>query len=602
MKRKPVISSNIQSLGYDKFRKKLEVEFKDGSIYRYKSVPKNIANDFEDAKSKGKYLNENIKRQYQYRKYKDRNGDTVLGKWRTLEKKAALNPDVKLRPHQLRIVDNPATSMIVAHGVGSGKTLTGIAKFEKMKQQGKANKALAVVPAGLRDNFGTSGVKKFTDSSYNIVGNKQEIKDKIYGSVNPNSDYNIVSYEMFRKNPDKIIQSTGADTLIYDEAHRSKNEKTETIESMKKARPLVKNQLDLTGSVISNAISDVHPLVDVVANGHHNLGKTKKDFENKNFIRSNSKLYKGINPKRIPVVGFKNPQALGRELSKYIDYLDYDDIKEIADMPDKKVTVHKVPITKDQERLYKGILRNNPEVRKMIRTKRLETIKDEEAARNFNALAEARKLMNSVGSVKPGISLSESAKISPKTKKLLDDLSTHIATTPDGQAILLSNLVKGGVDVLEAGLHDRNIPYGKFIGKGNDGVTEASRQSDVDSYNQHKKRVMIVSPAGGEGLSLNDTTWEGVLDPHYNPERMNQMEARGIRSGGLKGRADRTVNVNRYLATMPKQLGFMKSPYKTPDEWIYEVAQNKSKQNQLLYNLLKRNRTDVPTRKTASVI
>ena len=74
---------------------------------------------------------------------------------------------------------------------------------------------------------------------------------------------------------------------------------------------------------------------------------------------------------------------------------------------------------------------------------------------------------------------------------------------------------------------------------------------------------MIVSPAGAEGLSLGNTTWEGVLDPHFNPERMNQMEARGVRAGGLKGRADRTVSINRYMATMPKKFGIIPPRLKT---------------------------------------
>ena len=86
-----------------------------------------------------------------------------------LEKLAALNKDVKLRPHQARIVNNKNPNQIIAHGVGTGKTLTGIAKFEKLKEQGKANKALVVTPAGLRDNFGSEGVKKFTNSSYTSV-------------------------------------------------------------------------------------------------------------------------------------------------------------------------------------------------------------------------------------------------------------------------------------------------------------------------------------------------------------------------------------------------------------------------------------------------
>lgn len=171
-------------------------------------------------------------------------------------------------------------------------------------------------------------------------------------------------------------------------------------------------------------------------------------------------------------------------------------------------------------------------------------------------------------------------------------MEKHLKTTKDGQAILLTNLVNGGTDVLEAGLKQRKIDYGKFIGKGNPGVDEGTRQKDVVDYTKNKKRVMIINGAGAEGISLGNTTWEGMLDPHYNPERMNQMEARGIRAHGLSHRApkDRVVKVNRYMATMPKTLGiFRKAPYKTPDEVIYEIANNKDKQNQMLYRMLKQN-------------
>ena len=143
---------------------------------------------------------------------------------------------------------------------------------------------------------------------------------------------------------------------------------------------------------------------------------------------------------------------------------------------------------------------------------------------------------------------------------------------------------------MEAGLKNRGIEYGKFIGKGNEGVTEETRTNDVNDYNSGKKRVMIVSPAGAEGVSLNNTTWEGVLDPHYNPEVMNQMEARGVRSGGLKGYADRNVDINRYLATMPKRFGIFKDNRKTPDEVIYEISRKKALQNQVLYDMLKKAR------------
>lgn len=504
-----------------------------------------------------------------------------------LEKIAALNADVKLRPHQQRVVDNPNSSMIIAHGVGSGKTLTSIAKFEKLKGEGKANKALVITPSGLRENYGGEGVGKFTNSKYNIVGNSAERSKKIYKGIDPDSDYNIISYEMYRKNPEKYLAESGADTVITDEAQKGKNEGVLTSEALKRARSKYKNHIALTGSLVSNGVSDVLPIVDVTENGEHSLGKNKAEFE-KNFLkRSNADKYKRVSDKKKPVVGFNNKKTLEKELKGVIDYADYDDLKEIADMPDKDISVHKVPLTKEQAKMYRGLLRGNKAMKNMVKNKKLETMSDQEVAKAFNGLIESRKLMNSIGAVKPGVSVEESARITPKTKKMLDDLDNHLKTTPDGQAVLLTNLINGGADVLEAGLKQRKIPYGKFLGKGNDGVTEESRQQDVKDYKNSKKRAMIVSGAGAEGLSLGNTTWEGMLDPHYNPERMNQMEARGVRAGGLKGRADRTVQINRYLATMPKKYGIFKSSLKTPDEVIYEISRNKDKQNQMFYDLLR---------------
>jgi hypothetical protein len=506
-------------------------------------------------------------------------------------KQAKLNDDVQLYPHQQRAINREGDGVIFAHGVGSGKTLTSIARFEKLKSEGKAGKALVVVPAGLRSNFHDQGVKKFTNSKSNIIGNAGEISKGLYSNVDPDADYNIISYEMFRKNPEKYIKESGADTLISDESHRGKNEGTATTNALKQYRKSFKNYIGLTGSVVSNSIADVQPLVDVAAGGNHQLGVSKKDFEQEYIKRSTDKAYRGLPEKRVPVAGFKHKKVLQSELSKYIDYADYDDVKDFANMPGKNISVDKVPVTKEQAQIYKKLIKNNPEMKKLITMKRLETLKDEDAAKAFSKMIEARKLMNSVGSVVPGVSLKDSANRTPKTKQMLDDLVKHLNETPDGQAILLTHLVNGGTDVLEEGLKQRKVPYGKFIGKGNKGVTEETRNADVDEYNKRKKKVMIISSAGGEGLSLNDTTWEGVLDPHYNPEKMKQMEARGIRSGGLSHRPkeQRNVAVHRYMATMPKTFGVFKSSYKTPDEVIYEIANNKDQQNQHLFKLLKEN-------------
>lgn len=62
MDRKYVSSSNIASIGYDSMNKVLEVEFLNGSIYQYYDVPEALYEGLMAADSKGKFLNEYIKR------------------------------------------------------------------------------------------------------------------------------------------------------------------------------------------------------------------------------------------------------------------------------------------------------------------------------------------------------------------------------------------------------------------------------------------------------------------------------------------------------------------------------------------------------------
>jgi hypothetical protein len=58
MKRAPVDSSSISSIGYDPRRHELEVEFlESGDIYRYFDVSAEESREFMTAESKGAYLN-----------------------------------------------------------------------------------------------------------------------------------------------------------------------------------------------------------------------------------------------------------------------------------------------------------------------------------------------------------------------------------------------------------------------------------------------------------------------------------------------------------------------------------------------------------------
>ena len=61
-----VTSSNIAEIGYDAGTQELRVRFNSGLEYVYLDVPGTVFSDFLDADSKGKFLNQNIKGQYEY--------------------------------------------------------------------------------------------------------------------------------------------------------------------------------------------------------------------------------------------------------------------------------------------------------------------------------------------------------------------------------------------------------------------------------------------------------------------------------------------------------------------------------------------------------
>lgn len=68
IKRIPVASSNIASVGYDAENKRLEIEFHHGGIYRYMDVPEDVVEGLMSASSYGSYFHHNIKDNYKYEK------------------------------------------------------------------------------------------------------------------------------------------------------------------------------------------------------------------------------------------------------------------------------------------------------------------------------------------------------------------------------------------------------------------------------------------------------------------------------------------------------------------------------------------------------
>jgi hypothetical protein len=72
IKRVPVESSAVATVGYSKKLRALEIEFRNGSIYRYLEVPANVYEALLNARSKARYYDENIRHKYRSQHVKSR--------------------------------------------------------------------------------------------------------------------------------------------------------------------------------------------------------------------------------------------------------------------------------------------------------------------------------------------------------------------------------------------------------------------------------------------------------------------------------------------------------------------------------------------------
>lgn len=488
---------------------------------------------------------------------------------------------------------------VLFHMVGAGKTRSSVETADELMRRGLAKKVLVVTPGSLRANFAQEGVHRYSSNSVSVMGPKGEPGSRSIHDPDPHADYHVVSYDMFRKDPHGILQRTGADTMILDELHRVKDPSGATYDAVQDAAKKVKHVIGLTGSFVSTHPANILQPINVVSRGQHNLGNTQ-EFS-KRYIKYDTppqtwaQWLQGKQPVKGEISGWQNTEELGKELRKYVHYAGPESVE--GQMPKKNVETIRVEMSPVQEQLYRAALHElPPPILKKI--EQGEALKPDEEGKIFNRLIHARQAANSLHTFgdKTGLSLSDAAASTPKLQKMLDDVEDHIDRTPDHQVVIYTNLIHGGTDIISEGLKQRGIAFGTFTGKGNEGVTEEKRQKDVQDFKDGKKKVIVLSGAGSEGISFPNATAMYSYDGHFNPERVLQAEARAVRTGGQAHRApeDRQVEVKRYMTVYPenKSLFGKAKAYFTGqqasdavDEWIYSRAERRHRINTMLRDI-----------------
>ena len=430
----------------------------------------------------------------------------------------------KLKAHQQRVVDRMLEEgrpgLLVAHGLGSGKTLTSIATQEAL---GLA--ATVIVPASLRANY-------------------QKERDKHIVGTSPEAALTSLQRVALRGTVPV------APMAIIDEAHRAREIDTKTYKALQSGLKPMKKRMLLTASPFYNRPSDIASLINLAANDHI-LNASESAF-NKKYVRERMvkpgiiNRMRGVKPGMVKEL---NPKARGDLQKVFRKWVDYHP-NNTEGFPTVSREVVKVPMTKKQIKLFDAVLGEAPPWVKHKMKAGLPPSKAE--SKQLNAFMTAvRQVSLSTRAHAPDQKPEE-----PKIDVAFQHMKAGLASNKRFKGVVYSNYLETGLEPYKERLRKEKIPFGEFTGQ----LKKQERDQLVDDYNTGKKRVLLLSSAGGEGLDLKGTRLMQILEPHWNAEKIKQVEGRGIRykSHDHLPKNERNVKIQNYLATRPR-VGLLES-------------------------------------------
>lgn len=454
--------------------------------------------------------------------------------------KVAATLKTPLMPHQKRVVRRmeEQPGLVVAHGLGSGKTYTSIAAAVKIRPK----KTTVLVPAALKANY----EKEITK---HVKGRPRLQVSSLQGAAL------------------KGVKKT--DMLIIDEAHRARDPKSKTHRALKEA--VTNKRMLLTASPVYNKPEDVAPLVNLAAGG--GVLPTGRDFNRRYVAQPDT----GI--RRLLPWSRKQPEIvrrgeLGKTLQTWVDYHQ----SQGGDFPQRSDKTVSVPMSKRQTKLHDYAWgRLPPGTRSRLRAGLPPNKKDLPALNAFQS--QVRQISNTERPY-------GGPDLSPKVQRAVDDTAEAMKQNPRHKSLVYSNYLDT-LNAYSGALNKSKIPHASFTGQ----QKPTERKAIVRDYNKGKLKALLVSTAGGEGLDLKGTRQVQVLEPHWNDEKVNQVIGRAIRhkSHAALPKKERHVDVRRYEAY--PQSGRLRSfftskPREGIDQALRNLSTNKERVNQQVRDLM----------------
>jgi SNF2 family DNA or RNA helicase len=442
---------------------------------------------------------------------------------------------------------NDSDSLLLYHGLGSGKTITSIAATENEPVD-------VIVPASLRENY-YKEMKKFTKNE----------KGK-----------NIQSYNKFLKEG----PTQNVTTAVFDEPQKVGRTSAKSSQAVVNAAHHYKKRILLTGTPAMNNPSELAPILRILSPEEKSIPLNPSDF-NEKFI--GTKIYRpgffkslmGARPE-VEIVP-KNVNILKKAIEGKVHY--YEPSRE--EFPERIDEIREVPSSKEQKHYYSYVTKqSNPIIAAKIRSN-LPLSKQE--LNQLNAfMTAARQVSNTT------LPYGGKEKISPKINEVINDFIKANEQNPNHKGLIYSNYLNSGIMPIGKELENNGVPVAYFTG----GMSDAERKKSVEDYNSGKVKAILVSSSGTEGLDLKGTRTIQIVEPHWNKSRIEQVIGRGIRykSHERMPENERNVKVIKYHTTLEPtffQKMFGKKGDTSADQYLNDLSDKKQELLDKFLDILK---------------
>ena len=485
----------------------------------------------------------------------------------------------------------PYKGILVYHRIGAGKTCTAVQIGEVWK---KHRKIVVVVPASLKGNFRSELRSLCAGSSYLSDNERKELKElhpssKEYQDIISKSDekideyYDIYSYNKFidlaQNNKIKLKNSI----LIIDEIQNMISEEGTYYNVLYDL--IKKSPKDLRVVLLSAT-----PMFDKP----HELALTI------NLLRPEKELPIGkeFDKKFIKIVKHDDDsfEYRAKHLCKFKEQIrglvSYFSGAPPYVFPEMKIKYIKCEMSEFQYSAYKGVLRN--EARNIdLRSLKKEAIESVSVMKLPNSFFIGTRFVSNV--VYPNRKVGEDGLKSFKGKKILKNLDIYSCKfakimkkidKATGKVFVYSGFkeeggIKSFTRVLETFGYKNYVKEGEgyyrfAVWSGDEDISLKEEIKNVynqkNNLNGSKLKLLILSPAAKEGISLSGVRQAHILEPYWNLARLQQIIGRGSRFCSHKDLPEekRNIKVYIYLATHPDE-------EETVDEYINHLAYQKNK-------------------------